>query len=160
MKHTRRVVYTAIIGALYYVMVMTLAPISFHILQLRAANVLKALAVCRPEFALGFALGNFFANQASPFGWLDWGIMPLFDMLAALAAYNLRKFKWRGFPYFAVIIQAGIIAAAVAAFPLGLGAGLPVLASFPLVFISTVIIISAGSLVLLPAYRAMEHRPR
>ena len=94
MKHTRHIVYASIIGALYAVLVVGLAPLSFHILQFRAANLLKALAICHPAFAFGFGIGNFFANQASPFGVLDWGIMPLFDIVGALTAYQLRRWKW------------------------------------------------------------------
>lgn len=150
MKHTKRVVYAAIIGALYFVMVIGLAPVSFHVLQFRAANVLKALALCRPEFALGFGLGNFFANQASPFGVLDWGIMPLFDVTGALAAYRLRRWRW-----LAVIAQSAIIAVGVATFPLGIGAGLPWLLSFASVFVSSAGIIGAGVLILVPAYKAV-----
>lgn len=150
MKHTKRVVYAAIIGALYFVMVVGLAPVSFHVLQFRAANVLKALALCRPEFAFGFALGNFFANQASPFGVLDWGIMPLFDVAGALAAWHLRRWRW-----LAVIAQSAVIAVGVATFPLGLGAGLPWLMSFASVFASSAIIIGAGVLMLVPAYEAV-----
>jgi uncharacterized membrane protein len=156
MNHTKRIVYAARIGALYYILVITLAPISFHVLQFRAANALKALAVCKPEFALGFALGDFFANQASPFGFWDWAIMPVFDLAGALAAYALRKIQVRSIPWLAILAQSLIIAAGVATFPLGLGAGLPWIPTALSVFISTALIITAGSLVLLPAYRAIE----
>jgi len=150
MKHTKKVVYAAIIGALYFVMVIGIAPLSYHVLQFRAANVIKALALCRPEFAFGFALGNFFANQASPFGWLDWAIMPLFDVASALAAWHLRRWRW-----LAVIVQSAVIATGVATFPLGLGAGLPWLASFASVFVSSAVIIGAGVVILVPAYEAV-----
>lgn len=155
MKQTKYVVYAAIIGALYFVMVVGLAPISFHILQFRAANVLKALAICRPEFAFGFALGNFFANQASPFGILDWGIMPLFDICGALSAWLLRRIKW-----LAICVQSATIAVGVATFPLGLGAGFPWLLSFISVFLSSAIIIGAGVVILVPAYKAIENKLR
>ena len=151
MKYTRYVVYAAITAALYFVMVVGLAPVSFHILQFRAANVLKALSVCHPAFAFGFGLGNFFANQASPFGVLDWGIMPVFYIGAALIAWTLRKRRW-----LAVGAQSAVIAVGVATFPLGLGAGLPWLASFVSVFASTVVIIGAGTLILVPAWEAVN----
>jgi uncharacterized membrane protein len=150
MKTTRYVVYTAIIGALYFVFVVGLAPISFHVLQFRAANVLKALAVCRPEFAFGFALGDFFANQASPFGALDWLVMPFFDIGGALSAYKLRRRKW-----VAVTAQSMVIAVGVATFPLGLGARLPWVFSFLSVFASSLLVIGIGTAFLLPAYNAV-----
>lgn len=153
MKRTSYVVYAAIVGALYFVLTVALAPISYHVLQFRVANVLKALALCRPEFAFGFALGNLFANQASPFGFLDWGVMPLFDVMGALAAYGLRRWKW-----VAVGAQSAIIALGVATFPLGLGAGLPWALSFASVFVSSAVIIGAGVAVLVPAYEAAERK--
>ena len=152
MKDTKRVVYAAIVGALYFVMVLALAPVSFGVLQFRAANMLKALAVCRPEFAAGYALGDFFANQASPFGVWDWGVMPVFDFLGALVAWWLRRVRVRGFPWLSVLAQSVIVAVGVATFPLGLGGGFPWLASFVSVLASTVVAVSAGTVILVPAF--------
>lgn len=146
---TRAIVYTALIAALYFVLTIAFAPLSFYALQFRVSNILKALAVCNPAFAFGFALGNFFANQASPFGPLDWAIMPIFDVAGALAAYALR----RRLPV-AIVAQSAIIALGVAIFPLGLGASMYMPLTFCYVFTSTLVIIAGGSLILLPAYRA------
>lgn len=142
---TKTIVYASIIAALYYVMVIGLAPVSFDILQFRFANILKSLAVLNPAFSIGYAIGDFFANQLSPFGILDWGIMPIFDFVGAISAYVLRKRIW-----LAVIVQSLIIAVGVATFPLGLGGNLPWLMSFISVFISSLLIISAGSIIILP----------
>lgn len=153
--NTRTIVYTALIGALYFVLTLAFAPLSFYALQFRVSNILKALAVCNPAFAFGFAMGDFFANQASPFGPLDWAIMPLFDVGGALAAYALR----RSLPA-AITAQSAIIALGVAVFPLGLGAGLYMPLTFVYVFISTLVIITGGSLILLPAYKAIADKLR
>jgi uncharacterized membrane protein len=150
---TKTVVYSAVIAALYAVMVWGLAPLSFGFLQMRAANVLKALAVLRWEFGLGFAMGNFIANQASPFGALDWAIMPVFDFLGVWLAYQLRRHVW-----LAVLVQSAVIAVGVATFPLGLGAGLPWLLSFASVFASSALVIGAGSVVLLPIVKKVGIR--
>jgi uncharacterized membrane protein len=149
------VVYAAVVGALYFVMVTALAPVSFGVLQFRAANVLKALAVCRPEFALGYALGDFFANQASPFGVWDWGVMPAFDVLGALVAWWLRGVRVRGLPWLSVVGQSVVVAVGVATFPLGLGGGFPWTVSFVSVVVSTVVVVGVGTMVLLPAYKAV-----
>lgn len=154
MKHTRYVVYAAVVGALYYIFVVGLAPLSFYALQFRAANILKALAVCHPAFAFGFAMGDFFANQMSPFGWLDWGIMPFFDIAGAILAYKVYKMK--GWKWLAVIVQSAVIAIGVATFPLGLGARLPWLMSFSSVFVSSLIIIGIGTITLLPIWNALR----
>lgn len=147
---TRTVVNAAIIAALYFVFVIGLAPISFHIFQFRAANVLKSLAVLHPSFGLGYAIGNFFANQMSPFGILDWGIMPFFDFGGAYLAYLLRSKLW-----LAVGVQSLVIAVGVATFPLGIGAQLPWFGSFISVFISSLLIISAGTIVILPTMKKL-----
>jgi len=152
---TKTIVYAAIMGALYFVLVIAFAPLSFYVLQFRVANVLKALAVCSPAFAFGYAIGDVFANMASPFGPLDWAVMPLFDVAGALTAYALR----RHLPV-AIVAQSVIIALGVAVFPLGLGAGLPMGLTFCYVFASTLAIIAGGSVILLPAYRAVVERLR
>lgn len=154
MLRTRQIAYAAITAAIYAAAVLALAPISFGPIQLRAANALKALAICRPEFALGFAIGNFIANQASPFGPLDWAIMPLFDFAAAHLAWRLRTC-----PPLAIIAQSLTIAIGVATFPLGLGAHLPWPLSFASVALSSAAVITAGTIALVPPFRHLEaHR--
>lgn len=143
---TKTVVYAGLMGALYYVFVVGLAPISYDVFQFRIANVLKALAIYHPGLSLGYAIGNFFANQLSPFGMLDWLVMPVFDVIAGLTAWALRKCPapvWIG-------AQSIIIAGAVAVFPLGLGGNIPMLPSFLSVLASTLVVITAGHLLFKP----------
>jgi len=146
----RHITYTALIAAAYAVSVLALAPISFGPLQFRAATMLKALAILRPEFAVGFAIGNSIANHASPFGFWDWLIMPIFDLIGAYTAWKLRRYKPA-----AIIAQSLIIATAVATFPLGLGGGLPWLPSFACVLITSLVAIAIGTITLLPTLRTV-----
>lgn len=152
---TKFIVRMAITAALYIVLMLAFAPVSFEALQFRVASVLLSLAVCGPEFAFGVALGNFFANMASPFGVYDFAIMPVFNIVGGLAAYALR----RRLPV-AIVTQSAIVALGVAVFPLGLGAGLYMPLTFAYVFTSTLVIIAGGSVILLPAYRAVAERIR
>ena len=117
---TRRIVRMAIIAALYYVFTMVLAPISFGALQFRAANLLKPLALLSPDFGWGLSLGVFFANTASPFGALDFVVMPIIDLCMVFVVWKLR-----GQPVIALGLQAIVTGAAVAYFPLYLGGGVP-----------------------------------
>jgi len=117
---TKRIVRMAIIAALYYVFTMALAPISFGALQFRAANLLKPLALISPDFGWGLSLGVFFANMASPFGALDFVVMPIIDLIMVFFVWKLRKQ-----PVIALGLQAVVTGAAVAYFPLYLGGGVP-----------------------------------
>jgi uncharacterized membrane protein len=144
---SRAVVTTAVIAALYTVFTLALAPISYGPVQFRAAELLKPLALYNPIFALGFGLGNFFANLGSPFGAWDFIIMPLVDIGAALLCWQLRR--W---PVPAVTTQAIVISAGVAVFPLGLGGRFPVLPSFLAVLLSELIILVLGYLVIWRKY--------
>jgi len=148
--NTNQITRAALIAAAYASAVLAFAPISYGIFQLRAATLIKSLAVLRPEFAVGFAIGNLIANQVSPFGIYDWGIMPLFDLAGAYTAYRLRSRPW-----LAVLAQSLVIAVGVATFPLGLGAHLPWLLSFTSVFLSTLALITAGTIALVPAVKAV-----
>lgn len=144
---TRNVVYMAVIAALYVVLTLVFAPISFGVLQFRLSEVLKVLALYSPLFSLGFGMGNFIANLTSPFGIFDWGIMPFIDIFAALVCY-----KFRSKPIIALIFQSVIISLGVAIFPLGIGGKLPIFSSFIYVLISELFILVGGYLIIWKPY--------
>lgn len=151
MNKAHKITFTAMLAAMYAATVFALAPISFGMVQLRAAGMLQGLALVRPEFAVALGIGNFIANQVSPFGIYDWAIMPFFTWAAAHLAWRLRRL-----PPLALVTQSLLIAIGVATFPLGLGAGLPWLFSFVSVFGSMLIITTLGYIVLAPAWRYVE----
>lgn len=136
---TRLITLSAAMGALYVVLTLALAPLSYGPLQFRVSEMIKPLALFHPAFAIAFAMGNGIANLFSPFGWYDWFLMALVDGGAALVCWWLRRWPW-----FAVTVQALIIAAGVALFPLGLGAGLPFLPTFVAVAIPQLILLLVG----------------
>jgi len=137
--NTRTVVYTSIIAALYISLTIMFAPISYGLIQFRISEILKVLALYSPIFSLGFGIGTFISNIASPFGIFDWGFMPFVDIIAALICYKLRSK-----PISALIIQSIIISAGVAIFPLGLGGRIPIFMSFIYILISELIILLGG----------------
>lgn len=95
---TRRVVLIAIVAALYTVLTVGIAPLSFGPIQFRVSEVLKVLVLFDPFLCLGIGLGTFIANLASPFvgPWeLIW--MPFTDMAGgwiAWAIYRALRQKW------------------------------------------------------------------
>jgi len=144
---TRTITLAGVTAAAYVALTVALAPISYNVFQFRVSEMLKPLALFSPVFALAFAVGNFIANLASPFGVLDWGVMPFVDALAALVCWWLRRWAMM-----AVIVQAVVISAGVAVFPLGFGAGLPVWLSFISVLVSELILLLGGYFIIWKRY--------
>jgi len=133
---SKNVVLLALTISLYTTITVMLTPISFGPLQFRAAEILKPLALLDPFFALGFAVAVGMANLASPFGAMDFIGMPVVVFEACFVSHLLRKK-----PYIALVVQAALTALGVSLLPLGLGAGLPVWATFPAVFVSELALI-------------------
>jgi hypothetical protein len=90
-------------------------------------------------FGVAFAIGTAIANLASPFGWWDFGVMPIVDLISCLAAWYLRR--W---PVMALLVQSAIIALGVAVFPLGMMLHTPILNTAAAVFVpqATILLVS------------------
>lgn len=137
---TRTIAYAGLIAALYAILTMVLAPISFGPIQLRIANLLKPLVLFNPAFAIGFGIGDFVANSLSPFGAWDFLAMPVVDILAGFLAWKLRKIPW-----LAISLQSIIISVGVWTFPLHFGGGLPLtLEIFLPILVAQIIVIFCG----------------
>jgi len=143
MISTRLVVYSAMMAAIYFTLNLFIAPIAYGPLQFRISNFLYPLALFNPLYAFGFGLGAFFTNLGSPFGAMDILVMPIVTVLAALAAWKLKKI-----PLLALVSQALIISIGVSFFPLWLGGSIPFMATFPSVLASNGIIVLSGWLML------------
>lgn len=142
-SRTKVIAYAGVVAAAYFVATVAVAPLSYGPVQFRVSEILKPLALYDPFFAVAFLVGNTFANLLSPFGPWDYVVMPIVDCCAALACWQLRR--W---PYVAIIVQAIIISAGVAAFPLGMVLGLPFLPTFASVLASELILIVVGYVVI------------
>jgi len=112
---TRRVVLVAIVAALYAVLTVGVAPISYSFIQFRVSEGLKVLVLFNPWLALGIGMGTFFANMVSPFvgPWeLVW--MPLTDIAGGVLAWAFYRFVLRErWPALAMIVYALTTGAAV-----------------------------------------------
>jgi uncharacterized membrane protein len=138
-SRSRIIVYSAVLAAAYFVITISLAPFSYGPIQFRVSELLKPAALLHPAFAIAFAIGNGLANTLSPFGWYDYVLMSIVDGGAALLCWSLRRWPW-----LAVTVQAVVISAGVAAFPLGLGAQLPFVPTFLSVLVSELILLLVG----------------
>ena len=68
---TQLLVATAMIAAIYTVLTLAIAPLSFGLVQVRFSEMLMLLAFIDRKYAPGLILGCFIANCFSPFGILD-----------------------------------------------------------------------------------------
>lgn len=68
---TKRLVRTAIIAALYAVITLVLAPISYGNIQFRVSEIMVLLAFFDPFYIGGLTLGCFIANMLGPNGLPD-----------------------------------------------------------------------------------------
>lgn len=67
----KMVAYTALVAAVYAVMTLAVAPLSFGAVQLRVSEMLVLLAFLDKRYAPGLILGCFIANCFSPLGMVD-----------------------------------------------------------------------------------------
>lgn len=81
----------ALLAALYAVLTMALAPISYGPVQVRLSEVLTLLAFYNKRWVPGLTLGCFLANIGSPFGLTDMAIGTLATFLAVLPMHKARS---------------------------------------------------------------------
>lgn len=65
------IVRTAIVAALYAVLTIALAPISYGLIQFRLSEVMTLLAFINPVYIAGLTLGTLISNMASHLGMVD-----------------------------------------------------------------------------------------
>jgi uncharacterized membrane protein len=127
----RRVAVAGVVGALYVVLSLAVAPFAFGPLQFRLGEVLKPLVIKYPATIPAFAVGVGLVNLVG--GALCWLVARRIG--GAIGTYAASVL-------FALIIAAGVGAV------LHFAAGLPYLASFASVAVSEVILLLAGNALL------------
>jgi uncharacterized membrane protein len=145
----RRVAVAGVVGALYVVLSLLVAPLAYGPLQFRLGEVLKPLVikypVTIPAFAVGVGIVNLFSPQA---GGLELILMPVVNLIGGtLCWFVARRIGGVVGTYVASLIFALIIAAGVATV-LHFAAGLPYLLGFGPVAVSEVVLLLLGNAVL------------
>jgi uncharacterized membrane protein len=145
----RRVAVAGVVGALYVVLSLAVAPFAFGPLQFRLGEVLKPLVIKYPVTIPAFAIGVGIVNLFSPLaGVLELALMPAVNLVGgALCWFVARRVGGVIGTYAASFLFAVIIAAGVGAV-LHFAAGLPYLASFASVAVSEIILLLAGNALL------------
>ena len=150
---TRDLALITIFAPLYAALVYIFAPISFFGLQFRVAGVLRPGIARKWVLAIGYALGVVIGNLFSPLGGVhELLFMPVMSLVAGILGYLVaKKFNDNYFACGAVI--ATIISLSVSWMLLQL-LELPMLATFPYLFVSEQMVCLLGSVV----FRAIETR--
>jgi len=150
---TKTIAKCGVVAAMYVVVTIALAPISYGPIQFRVSELIKPLALFDPEMALAFALGTGISNIMSPFGPWDYIVMAVVDGIAAFACWKLRKYPW-----LSLVVQSLVISIGVAVFPLWLGGGISPILTFPGIMLSeTVILLAAYAIIWRPRTQLICH---
>ncbi len=93
MKPVKYLTFAAIIAAIYAVLTILLAPISYGPLQIRIAEAMTVLPFIFPPAIPGLYIGCMVANIWGGFGPIDIFGGSAVTLIAALLTYWLRRFK-------------------------------------------------------------------
>jgi uncharacterized membrane protein len=146
---TRRVVMAALIAAIYAVLTVGLAPISFGVIQFRFSEILKVFVLFDPFLAFGIGLGTFLANTFSPMvgPWeLIW--MPITDMLGGFLAWGLYWLIRKKSVFPSMILYAITTGLAVGLMLSFFGFGAWYIAALPIIASEMILLIVGAPLVL------------
>ncbi|WP_207957008.1 QueT transporter family protein [Rubrobacter tropicus] len=138
-----------VVGALYVVLSLLVAPLAFGPVQFRLGEVLKPLVIRYPATIPAFAVGVGLVNLFSPVaGGLELLLMPLVNLVGgALCWLVAHRVGGRAGTYLASTLFALVIAAGVATV-LHFAAGLPYLVAFGSVAVSELVLLLLGNAVL------------
>ncbi|HZB11079.1 MAG TPA: QueT transporter family protein, partial [Rubrobacter sp.] len=145
----RTVAVAGVVGALYVVLSLLVAPLAYGPIQFRLGEVLKPLVIkypaTIPAFAGGVGIVNLFSPQT---GGLELILMPIVNLVGGtLCWFVARRIGGVAGTYFASLVFALVITAGVATV-LHFTVGLPYLLAFGSVAVSEVVLLLLGNAVL------------
>ena len=145
----RTVAVAGVVGALYVVLSLLVAPLAYGPIQFRLGEVLKPLVIKYPATIPAFAVGVGIVNLLSPLtGGLELILMPIVNLVGGtLCWFMARRIGGMVGTYIASLIFALVIAAGVATV-LHFAAGLPYLVAFASVAVSEVVLLLLGNALL------------
>ena len=145
----RRVAVAGVVGALYVVLSLLLAPFAFGPVQFRLGEVLKPLVIRYPATIPAFAVGVGLVNLFSPLsGGLELILMPAVNLAGGVLCWVVARRLGGPFgTYVASTLFALVISAGVATV-LHFAAGLSYLVAFGSVALSELVLLLAGNALL------------
>jgi uncharacterized membrane protein len=145
----RRVAVAGVVGALYVVLSLAVAPFAFGPLQFRVGEALKPLVIKYPATIPAFGIGTVIINFFSPFaGVLELAFMPLVDVVGGVLCWSVARGVGGAFGTYLASLLYAIFTAAGVGVVLTLVAGLPYLVSFASVAASEIILLLTGNALL------------
>lgn len=145
----RRVAIAGVVGALYVVLSLLVAPLAYGPVQFRLGEVLKPLVIkypaTIPAFAVGVGIVNLFSPQA---GGLELILMPIANLFGGALCWVLARRIGGVFATYAASLVFALIIAAGVATVLHFAAGLPYLIAFGSVAVSEIILLLLGNAIL------------
>jgi uncharacterized membrane protein len=145
----RRVAVAGVVGALYVVLSLAVAPVAFGPVQFRVGEALKPLVIKHPATIPAFGIGTVIINLFSPFaGPLELAFMPLVDVTGGVLCWFVARRVGGAFGTYLASFLYALFTAAGVGVVLTVVAGLPYLASFASVAVSEVILLLAGNALL------------
>lgn len=118
----------AVIGAIYVIITIGLAPISYGAIQVRISEALTILPYYTPAAIPGLFIGCIIANLNSPLGIIDIVFGSLATLIAALITYRIKDKRFVPLP--SIIVNAIIVP-----FVLKYTLGIPYLLNVPWVLL-------------------------
>jgi uncharacterized membrane protein len=145
----RRVAVAGVVGALYVVLSLAVAPVAFGPVQFRIGEALKPLVIKYPATIPAFGVGTVIINLFSPFaGVLELAFMPLVDVVGGALCWLVAHRVGGAFgTYLASFVYAVFTAAGVGVV-LYVAAGIPYLVAFASVAASEVVLLLLGNALL------------
>ena len=86
------IVVTGLVAAIYAVLTLMLAPISFFSVQFRISEIMILLAFISPKYCPGLILGCAIANLFSPLGIIDVAVGTLATVVAVAGISHTKNF--------------------------------------------------------------------
>jgi uncharacterized membrane protein len=145
----RRVAVAGVVGGLYVVLSLAVAPVAFGPLQFRVGEALKPLVIKYPATIPAFGVGTVIINMFSPFaGVLELAFMPLVDVSGGVLCYLVAQRVGGAFGTYLASLLYALYTAAGVGVVLTVVAGLPYFASFASVAVSEAVLLLLGNTLL------------
>jgi uncharacterized membrane protein len=145
----RRVAVAGVVGALYVVLSLAVAPVAFGQLQFRLGEALKPLVIKYPVTIPAFGIGTVIINLFSPFaGVLELVFMPVVDVTGGVLCWFVARRAGGAFGTYLASFLYALFTAAGVAVVLTVATNLPYLLNFASVAVSEVILLLAGNALL------------
>ena len=144
-----RVAIAGVVGALYVVLSIAVAPIAFGPIQFRIGEILKPLVIKYPVVIPAFGIGTVIINLFSPFaGALELVFMPLVDVTGGVICYLVARRIGGAFGTYLASLLYALYTAAGVGVVLTVVTGLHYLAAFASVAVSEIILLLLGNALL------------